>query len=287
MRYRLDRQSRQLAEAYRELQANHSQLAQSEKMASLGQLAAGVAHEINNPVGYVSSNLRTLGEYVSLFRKSLPAEALDRQVADALDDAEAIITESLDGTSRVADIVDGLKRFARADDDAIIESNLNDLIRTTLRVLHNELKYQCTIDLRLAELPPINCRPGQINQVLMNLIVNARQAISERGTITVSTSVEEREDGRVVQLSVQDDGSGIKPENLTRLFNPFFTTKPVGEGTGLGLSISYAIIKEHSGSISVESEEGVGTSFTITLPVAKTPATFDSNPLLTPSPIAA
>jgi signal transduction histidine kinase len=236
-------------------------------MASLGQLAAGVAHEINNPVGYVMSNLRTLAEYIDFFKSRISGGDVDDELQSVIEDAVSLVDESTDGMLRVTEIVDGLKRFARADDASEVEVDINELIDVTLRVLKNELKYNCVVETHLADLPKVTCNPGQINQVLMNLFVNAKQAIRDRGTISISTTFESDDDGGCVRIRVTDTGSGIPPENLTRLFNPFFTTKPVGQGTGLGLSITYSIVKHHGGAIEVESQEDVGTTFTVTLPV--------------------
>lgn len=275
-------------EAEKVLKRNQAQLVQTEKMAGLGQLAAGVAHEINNPVGFVMSNLQTLKKYaISLKRMISEYESLlhvveekdmekvkvqistlstvkeEEDLGFILEDLDNLVKESLDGAVRVRDIVKGLKSFARLDEAEMKEADINEGIESTLKIVWNEIKYKCDVVKKLNPLPAIVCYPGQLNQVFMNLIVNAAQAIEKSGTITIESFVEADH----IVLKFSDTGSGIKPENLEKLFNPFFTTKPVGKGTGLGLSVSYGIIEKHKGDISVESQLGVGTTFTIKLPV--------------------
>ncbi|MDD2708188.1 MAG: PAS domain S-box protein [Verrucomicrobiae bacterium] len=280
---------RDLAEANRHLHDSQSQLLQSEKMASLGQLAAGVAHEINNPMGFINSNLGTLGGYIETLKKLLAlherylevsrdgaggeGEKILREIGELrkredvsfiLEDVDLLVNESLEGTRRVKEIVTGLKSFARLDEADIKEANLNEGIEATLKLIWNELKYKCEIRKKLGTLPPLRCHPGQLNQVFMNLLINASHAISEKGTITIETGVE---NGQIV-IRIADTGAGIPEENLSKLFTPFFTTKPVGKGTGLGLSIAYGIVKKHHGDIQVESKAGKGTAFTIRLPLS-------------------
>lgn len=275
-------------EAEKVIKRNQAQMIQSEKMAGLGQLAAGVAHEINNPVGFVTSNLQTLkkyslsikkmiSEYDSLvssvqskdFEKSVSfltelAKTKEKEdIAYILDDLDNLVKESIDGTNRVKEIVKGLKSFARLDEAEMKEADINEGIESTLKIVWNEIKYKCEVIKKLSPLPMIVCFPGQLNQVFMNLIVNAAQAIQEKGTLTIESFVEKED----IVIRFTDTGSGIKPENLEKLFNPFFTTKAVGKGTGLGLSVSYGIIKKHKGDIFVESQVGVGTTFTIKLPM--------------------
>ncbi len=265
-----------------------SQLVQSDKMASIGQLAAGVAHEINNPIGFVTSNLGTLANYVQSYERILkgfetalsglepeirshvvqalaPVEKMWRE--EDLDyirqDVPALLEESTGGLQRVKEIVQNLKSFARLDEAVVKEADINEGLESTLKVVWNELKYRCDVVRKYGQLPLLQCFPGQLNQVFMNLLVNAAQAITEHGTITIETSATDTD----VFVRIRDTGRGIPPENLTRLFTPFFTTKPVGSGTGLGLSISYGIVKKHGGEIRVDSEVGVGTGFEIRLPL--------------------
>lgn len=276
-----------LEQALKEVKETHLHLIQSEKMASLGQLAAGVAHEINNPVGFVTSNLGTLRDYANLL-KTLLAQyerlaasvvgkdssldetiaairklAADQDLGFVLEDLDKLLEESLEGTERVKEIVQGLKSFARVDEAQIKEASVNECIESTLKLVWNELKYKCQVIKKLGSVPSLRCYPGQLNQVFMNLLVNAAQAITDRGEIVVETQATESE----ILVRISDNGAGIAPENLGKLFNPFFTTKAVGKGTGLGLSISYGIIKKHGGGIEVQSVVGKGTTFTIRLPL--------------------
>jgi two-component system NtrC family sensor kinase len=265
-------------------EAQH-QLLQSEKMASIGQLAAGVAHEINNPIGFVHSNLGSLDRYVkdmfSLFSIYENAEAsLDPKVLAPIqarkeeidlkfvrEDVFTLISESRDGITRVKKIVQDLKDFSHIG--STDEWQLVDLhagIDSTLNIVQNEIKYKAEVIKDYAKLPQVECLPSQLNQVFMNMLINAAQAISERGVIAIRSGIEADR----VWLEFSDTGKGIAAENLNRIFDPFFTTKPVGKGTGLGLSLSYGIIQKHAGKIDVRSEVGVGTTFRITLPVRRT-----------------
>ncbi|SES75137.1 Response regulator receiver domain-containing protein [Pseudomonas sp. NFR09] len=266
-----------------------SQLVQSEKLASLGQLAAGVAHEINNPVGFISSNLSTLDGYFNQLQQMLDAyRTVEQTLApgtqrDQLkamrdeveldflkEDIPILIRESKEGISRVIQIVKDLKNFSRVDNDQTWQfANLQQGIDSTLNIVASELKYKADVVKHYAPLPEIECLASQLNQVVMNLVINAAQAMGpERGTITISNGVE----GEHVWLEVADNGCGIAPETVQKIFDPFFTTKPVGEGTGLGLSLSYGIVKKHRGDISVSSELGKGTKFRVVLPIRQTAA---------------
>ena len=266
-----------------------SQLVQSEKLASLGQLAAGVAHEINNPVGFISSNLSSLDTYFNQLQQMLdayrqaeeslaPGEQRDQLKAlrnelelDFLkEDIPLLIRESKEGIGRVAQIVKDLKNFSRVDNDQTWQfANLQQGIDSTLNIVASELKYKADVVKHYAPLPEIECLASQLNQVVMNLVINAAQAMGpERGTITISNGVE----GENIWLEVADNGCGIPPHALQKIFDPFFTTKPVGEGTGLGLSLSYGIVKKHRGDISVSSELGKGTTFRVVLPIRQTVA---------------
>ncbi|OGT01080.1 MAG: hypothetical protein A3F73_01770 [Gallionellales bacterium RIFCSPLOWO2_12_FULL_59_22] len=273
-----------LAAANQQLQQAQSQLLQSEKMAAIGNLAAGVAHEINNPVGYVNSNIGTLEKYLAdvfavMDKYEAAEELLDkdhpqleelRQLKQKIDigyireDIKALISESHQGLERVKRIVLDLKNFSRADTEEHWEhADLHEGIDATLNVVWNELKYKCEVVKEYGQLPEIYCLPSQLDQVFLNLLVNAAQAIEMRGKITIRTG---QEDGKV-WFEVSDTGKGISPENIPHLFEPFFTTKPVGQGTGLGLSVSYNIVAKHHGRIEVHSEVGKGTTFRVWLPV--------------------
>ena len=284
----LEESRKVLEETNRKLKESHSQLVQSEKMASIGQLAAGVAHEINNPVGFVMSNLGTMTNYIATIKRLLSeyekiCDEVRQSGSDAqkeivgwiddfqvsedipfvMGDMDDLLSESVDGTERMRDIVQNLKSFARIDEVTVQQADINGCIEATLKIVWNELKYKCTVHKNLGDIPRIKCQPGKLNQVFMNLLVNASQAIEEKGDITIETS--ETEDGILVRFS--DTGSGIPANKLSRIFDPFFTTKEVGKGTGLGLAISYGIIEEHKGTIEVESEVGKGTTFSIRLPL--------------------
>ncbi|MDO8250355.1 MAG: ATP-binding protein [Rhodoferax sp.] len=261
------------------LEQAQNQLLQSERMASIGQLAAGVAHEINNPVGFVNSNLGSLQRYVldmlrllSLYEQAEGAMSgaavheirqvkADIDVEFLRDDVASLLAESLDGLKRVTRIVQDLKNFSHVDEAERQWADLEAGLESTLRVVWNELKFKVDVIKEFAGIPPIECFPFQLNQVFMNLLVNASHAIEARGTITIRTG----HDDAWVWVEVQDTGRGIKPENLARIFEPFFTTKPVGQGTGLGLSLSYGIVQKHGGRIEVNSELGQGTTFKVIL----------------------
>ncbi|MEO0442253.1 MAG: ATP-binding protein [Pseudomonadota bacterium] len=254
-------------------------------MASIGQLAAGVAHEINNPVGFIKSNFsslqhyanalnQTIDKYSALIKKIDNDELIktvdtineEHDIAFVIEDISQLLTESFDGINRIEDIVKSLKHFSRADTNQWEQADINQGIESTLKVVAHELKYIATIDKQYGELPLVQCLPMQINQVLMNLLVNAGQAMekeSSEGKIAIRTLHQDDH----IKIMIEDNGKGIKQENLVKIFDPFFTTKPVGEGTGLGLSLSYNIMQKHSGNISAESTVGKGTTFTITLPV--------------------
>ena len=272
----------------------NAQLLQSEKMASIGQLAAGVAHEINNPTGFVSSNLKTLTDYqndlsklIKHYRKlatdlkenngenlSSSTEKQLQQITHFEDEADIdfvledimdLISDCKEGTTRIKKIVIDLKDFAHPGEDKIQSVDINDGIQTTLNVVWNEIKYKATVNKNLGELPMVKCYPQQLNQVFMNLFVNAAQAIEKQGEISITT----RADNGFVEINIQDTGSGIDKKNLDRIFDPFFTTKDVGKGTGLGLNVVYNIVKKHKGTIDVKSQVGKGTVFKIRIPAGE------------------
>lgn len=258
----------QLEAANRELHEAQTQLVQSEKMASLGQLVAGIAHEINTPIGAIHSIHDSLSRATQKMKVILQEEAPELMANNrklmatlkVLDDATMVIES---GSTRVARIVQRLKTFARLDEADLQMADMKEGLQDTLVLLHHELKHDITVHTEYGEIPPISCYPGQLNQVFLNLLVNARQAIQGKGEIFVRTEVV---DG-AVHISIRDTGMGIPEDNLRKIFDPGFTTKGVKVGTGLGLSICYRIIQDHHGELRVHSEVGVGTTFTIVLPV--------------------
>ena len=272
----------ELTELNHKLTEAQNQLLQSEKMASVGQLAAGVAHEINNPIGYINSNLGSLkGQVEDLlgvldaYEKAIPALAgnadllADIEMAKTMADIEFLrqdivnlIDESLEGVQRVKTIVENLKDFSRVDTAEWHYANLEQGLESTLNIVWNEIKYKADVVKEYAGLPEIECIASQMNQVFVNLLINAAQAIETRGVITVRTGF----DDDTVWVEIEDTGNGIKPEHLNKIFEPFFTTKPVGKGTGLGLSLAYGIVNRHHGRMVVCSEVGKGTAFRVTLP---------------------
>jgi two-component system NtrC family sensor kinase len=278
----------ELTELNVKLSTAQEQLAQAERLASIGQLAAGVAHEINNPIGYIFSNFGTLQNYLEQLFDMLavyqdaeasapPAVAAElarmRAIIDLdflRDDIPSLMRESKEGIVRVRRIVQDLKDFSRTD--ASQEwgwANLHAGIDSTLNIVSNEVKYTADVVKEYGDIPDIECLYSEINQVIMNLIVNSAHAMGEqRGKITLRTGTE----GENVWIEVADNGSGISRANLSRIFDPFFTTKAIGKGTGLGLSLAYGIVQKHRGRIDVDSELGQGTCFRVVLPVRHQPA---------------
>lgn len=289
---------RELKQAHADLKDMQSQIIQNEKLASIGQLAAGVAHEMNTPVGFVASNFETLDKYVAKIRDVLAlyqdlteemAAPADHPWVDAvarieakrqalkvdfiLEDIPGLFQDSREGLERVTSIVQNLRDFSRIDQAQEQDAfNINRGIESTLVVAQNEIKYDADVHLELGDIPPVPCQAGQLNQVFLNILVNAVQAIKsqgteDRGTITIRTYAE----GDAVVCEIQDSGPGMPEEVRTKVFDPFFTTKPVGKGTGLGLSVSYDIIvNKHEGQLQVESKVGQGTTFKIKLPMGPT-----------------
>jgi len=288
---RVVRRTAKINAQFAELHATHQLLAdtqtkllQSEKLASIGQLSAGIAHEINNPISFVLSNAKSLSEYIELYqnlidmyRNALTAEPgdldkkklaisefeADEDIEFVSEDINILIQDTVEGSVRVQEIVKGLRDFSHTNFDEKSACNLAECAESTLRIANAELKTRGTVHAELNPIPDVLGNRGELNQVIMNLLMNAGQAMDEQGDIFVKTSVE----NNIVELSITDSGSGIDEENLSKLFDPFFTTKAVGEGTGLGLSISYGIITDHGGTIVVESEVGKGSTFKIQLPV--------------------
>jgi len=272
------------------------QLLQADRMASIGQLAAGVAHEINNPIGYIQSNLGTLREYVSSMFRLIDAQdaALHRlhaeqpeqarqleDIREQIDfeflakDLPTLLAESQEGISRVRKIIQDLREFSRAGhSESWTVADLHAGLDSTVNIVWNDLKYKVELIKRYGEVPLVECLPSQLNQVFLNILVNAGHAIEQRGQIVIST----RADAEHAYIEISDTGKGIPEENLARVFEPFFTTKAIGKGTGLGLSISYGIIKKHNGEIDVRSELGVGTTFLIKLPLRQPAGTTAESP---------
>ncbi len=289
----LELSSKELSEIIEQLRKTQVELIQREKMASIGQLAAGIAHEINNPLGFIISNINTLDEYIdkylnfiSIYKEmmQIPIKELPKEYAVHIDkfnsfekenqmdyineDIKELIVESVDGLNRIVKIVQGLKDFSRIDfKEDFTDYDLNKGIESTLLITNNTIKYNADVKLELSNLPIIQALGGEINQVLLNLIINAIHAIKDtnkRGIMRISTYL----NGDYVSFEIEDSGVGISDENLIKIFDPFFTTKQVGEGTGLGLSISYDIIvNKHKGKIEVKSEVEKGTIFTIQIPI--------------------
>ncbi len=265
-----------LVDSMARLERTQGQLLQSEKMAAVGQLAAGVAHEINNPIGFISSNLNSLEKYlqqlfavIQAYEQAGPAPNEAVQAARAQSDIEflrqdipELLRESSEGLARVKTIVSGLRDFSRADDGQWLEADLNHGLESALSMVWNEVKYKAEVVRDLGPLPQVPCIAAQLNQVFVNLLVNAAQAIDGKGIITLRS----RAQGDEVWLEIADNGRGMSAEVQKRIFEPFYTTKAVGKGTGLGLSISWEIVSRHHGRIEVQSAPGAGSCFRITLP---------------------
>jgi len=288
MMHILELQHAEIERAYLELKMAQSQITQQEKMASIGQLAAGVAHEINNPTGFIMSNLGSFQKYVDKLVEfmgvqsealaQLPAEQTDDiqkkrkslKVDFITEDIKCLVKESLDGADRIKKIVQDLKSFSRVDEAEQKMADINAGIESTINIVWNELKYKVTLHKEFGDIPQTKCNPGQLNQVFMNMLVNAAHAIEKQGDLTVKTWFIPPcggEDGGWINVSIADTGSGIPADKLTRIFEPFYTNKEVGKGTGFGLSIAYDIVKKHKGKIIVESEMGKGTTFIVRIPV--------------------
>jgi two-component system, NtrC family, sensor kinase len=278
----LENQNIELASSKTELERLQAQLVHTEKMASLGQLAAGIAHELNNPAGFIYGNMDLLGDHLSQLQSllsiydkaTLPEDA--RQSVNSLKaeikyerlvgDLDSIIADCREGAERICDVVKNLRLFSRLDEAELKKVDIHSGIDSTVRLLSRYFSGgQVTLHRDYGDLPSISCYAGQLNQVWMNLLVNAAQSIPEQGEVGISTKLEQ---GSVI-VAISDTGSGIPEDQLSRIFDPFFTTKPVGEGTGLGLSISYGIIERHGGTINVESQVGAGTTFTIRIPTSE------------------
>jgi signal transduction histidine kinase len=268
--------SQQSEQRNQQIEVLKSQLVDSEKMASLGQLTAGIAHEINNPINFVFNNVssltRDIEELKSLleaYRKGEKSEEELKAMLEELEpdflyeEIEQLLHGIKEGSSRTKEIVAGLRNFSRLDETEFKFADLQEGLDSTLTLLHNQLKKRITVHKSYAKLPRLACKPGKLNQVFMNLLVNAIQAIDGEGEIWVEIAQE----GEFAMVRIRDNGSGMPESVRARIFESFYTTKEVGKGTGLGLSISYDIIQQHNGSLTVESAPGKGTTFTIRLPM--------------------
>lgn len=290
MQRRLGRSNRELSAAYERLKSSQAQLVQSEKMASLGQMVAGVAHEINTPLGYVKNNVslaremldqvnRRLAVYEDLMTRLISGEADESEIETSLalisdlraelgvdisqEDMLGLFDDTLYGIEQVSEIVLNLRDFSRLDRAPMDNVDLHQCLESALLIAHNLIKHKAKVIRNYAAIPLVTGSPSQINQVLLNLLTNAAQAIEGEGRIAVKTYA----DQRFVHVEVQDSGKGIPAENLKRIFDPFFTTKPPGQGTGLGLSIAYQIVHQHKGHLRVASKPGLGTKFCLSLPL--------------------
>ncbi len=273
-----------LIAAYSKLKNQKSQILHQEKLASIGQLAAGVAHEINNPTGFVKGNINSLNAYISdiantisqyeeLIKSRCEGDSdIDEEIAQIrkendldfiMEDVPQLINESLEGLSRIENIVTSLKDFSRPDSESDQEFSLNKCVEDTLRLVNSEVKYKADLEVSLGDIPMIAGQPGAVGQVVLNLVVNAADALETSGNIRISTA----RLGSEVRLDVSDNGPGIPQNLITRIFDPFFTTKDVGKGTGLGLSISHNIVQKHGGRMAVDSKEGLGTEFSVFFPI--------------------
>lgn len=265
-----------------DLREAQQQLVMSEKMASLGQLTAGVAHEINNPINFVSANIKPLREdltdileCINQYDKIIEENKLETvfipvqqykektDIKFSMQEIQELLRGIEEGAKRTSEIVKGLRNFSRMDQNVLKKADINEGIESTLTLLHSVYKDNVEIVKDFGVIPEIDCFPGQINQVFMNILSNAMQAISSTGQIFIKTL----EENTTVKISIRDTGSGMSDETKKKIFDPFFTTKDVGKGTGLGLSISYGIIEKHKGKIEVNSVVGKGTEFLISLPI--------------------
>src|SRR5680860_706274 len=278
----IQEKNRALNKVLHDLKEAQQQLVMSEKMASLGQLTAGVAHEINNPINFVSANIKPLKEDLSeiiesihryddvikenkldAFFKKVWQFNKDHDLAFTLQEVQELLKGIEEGAIRTSEIVKGLRNFSRLDQNVLKKTDINEGVDSTLALLHSVYKDHISIEKKYGTIPEVECFPGEINQVLMNILSNAIQAITGKGKIFITTWKDEN----WVKIGIRDTGSGMDPATKNKIFDPFFTTKEVGKGTGLGLSISYGIIKKHKGKIEVVSEIGQGTEFIISLPI--------------------
>ena len=278
----------QLQKAHRELQNAQTQLLQSEKFSAIGQLAAGIAHEINNPLGFINSNLQTLEKYVVHYTRLLGIlnklekalrdkdqeraahivaswEKIRKETDFAFidDDIGNLLKESREGVRKVSRIILDLRAFASPDKGAMDSVNVEALMESMLNIAWNEIKYKAQLKRDYGDVPLVICNPQKIGQAFVNVLINAAHAIQDKGFITIKTYTKDE----YVGIDISDTGCGISPENATKIFDPFFTTKPAGKGVGLGLSISYDIVRKHGGAMTFTSGIGTGTTFTVMLPM--------------------
>ena len=280
----LEAQNAALSRSKAELERLQAQIVHSEKMASVGQLAAGIAHEINNPAGFIYGNMDMLRDHLAHLRKLLAVYdqlVLPPDVAQMvhsvkveinyerlMGDLSSIVSDCVEGAERIRDIVQNLRLFSRLDEAEVKQVDLHEGIDSTIRLLSRYYSSsRVTLRRNYGDLPPTSCYAGQLNQVWMNLLVNAAQAVGDEGEVSISTRLE----GAWVVVTISDTGCGIPADQIKRIFDPFFTTKPVGEGTGLGLATSYGIIERHGGTITVKSQVATGTTFTIKVPIRTCP----------------
>lgn len=280
----VEAQKEALEKSLLDLKKAQLKLIESEKMASLGQLTAGVAHEINNPVNFISNGVKNLKanfddivfalkNFLNLHPETINKEAFQQvldenekhYVSDAIEDSESLFGSINNGVERTVSIVRSLRNFSRLDEGELKMVDLHEGLESTLEILQSQIKKKAIVIKNYGEIPKLLCMPGKINQAFLNIINNALQAMEERGELTITTSYQQIPD--TITVAIGDNGKGMDEATKNRLFEPFFTTKPVGEGTGLGLAITYGIIEEHKGNIEVESAPGVGTTFTIHFPV--------------------
>ena len=282
-----------LSKTHEELKKTQGELIQSAKLASIGQLAAGIAHEINNPIGFIGNNLATLDKYAANLSKVINAAGLLKKTVEKgdvkeaakaaermtelekkldiryiLEDSDNLLRESQEGIDRIKNIVANLRIFSRSDEKMDALCNLNEILDRTLNIAWNELKHKAEIKKRYGDIPTVKGNLQQLEQVFINLLLNASQSIEQKGTIGIRTYTKDKK----VYVEISDTGKGIPPETIDKIFDPFFTSKEVGKGMGLGLSISYGIVKKHNGAIYVESKPGKGTKFTVCLPLSGKPA---------------
>lgn len=273
----------ELQRANEVLTQQQAQLIQTEKLAALGTLAAGIAHEINNPMAFIASNINSLKRYCTLYQSmmmlltqqvaQLPTEVVDelesfdrrRGVDYIINDTSVIFSEVESGLERVQDIVSNLKSFARAKPAERDHADINEALKSALKILNNELKYKCQVVSNFGNLPSIHCNLNEVSQVFLNIIHNAAQAIERQGVIEISSGY--LEDQNLIQVIIHDNGKGMDEDTMSQIFNPFFTNKPLGQGTGLGLSVSHGIINDLGGEIKVTSTLKKGTTFFVNFPV--------------------